>query len=226
MDCRSARLPRIILASLLFLLSLAAGAQAGGTGALDYVKKFLGHYPKFEAEGVMVSTPPSPNPPYRCRIEIHFNKGEGMKFFYNTDGAKNVIPYDYVYANRHLKETVYNRDRTQVLKKGDVGAPTSMIFNFIWDLLDEIEDGAGARSLVLNGLMSVEETENLRGAQITLKRRLPILPVEKVVFTFDRDQRLRGLQILQSDGTVHRIDIRRFRIPAPAPTGSAEGAKP
>ncbi len=98
-----------------------------------------------------------------------------------------------------------------VLSIRDVGMPMRTIFGFVWDLLDEAEHGSGLRSFLFNGLMSVQEIDQPHRTQVVMERRLPGIPVKKVLFVFDDAYRLRSLQIFQSDGTVHRIEIRRFR---------------
>ncbi len=205
--------PRRVLSVLTALLSLAllaaTHARAGGDSSLDYAREFITRYPNFTAEGTMTSTLPG-KPPYRCRIEIVFKEEGSMKFLYNTNAAKNIIPYDYAYAGRKLTETVYNRTRTETVSETEVGAPNRTVFNFVWDLLSESQKGAGFRSLVLNGLMSVERQEANKRTRITLERRFPTIPVKSVVFTFDANQQLKFLNITQADGATHRIEILRF----------------
>jgi len=204
-------LARCIWAATLGMLVMCS-AQAGSDGgsAVDFTRSFLEKYPRFRAEGVMTSTLPG-RPPYRCRVEMVFDKKDSVLFTYNTDGAKNIIPYDFDYQDKRLKETIYNRDRTQVVKTTDVGAPTRTIFNFVWDILREAEQGVGFNSLLFNGLMSINREDAGKGTRITLNRRIPAIPVEKVRFTFDSEDRLKGIEISQGDGSTHRIDIRRFR---------------
>ncbi len=114
----------------------------------------------------MMSTLPG-KPPYRCRVEMVFDKADSVPFSYNTDGSKNIIPYDFDYQDHRLKETIYNRDRSQVIKTTDVGAPTRTIFNFVWDLLHETEHGAGFNSLLFNGLMSINREDAGKRTRIT-----------------------------------------------------------
>lgn len=196
---------------LLAVGSARAGADSGSAG--DFVRSFLEEYPRFKAEGVMTSTLAG-RPPYRCRVEMAFDKTDSVLFEYNTDGAKNIIPYDYAYADHKLRETIYNRDRSQVKSQTEIGAPTRTVFNFVWDLLYEAEHGAGFNSFLFNGLMSIKRDDPPKGTVITLQRRIPAGPVEKVVFTFDDERRLKRLEIKQGDGSGHRIDIRRFRANA------------
>ncbi len=193
-------------------LSLAVPARAGGDGdsALDFARSFLQKYPKFQAEGVMTSTLVG-KPPYHCRVAMAFNKTNAVLFSYNTDASKNIIPYDYAFADHALKETVYNRERTQVLHTEEIGAPTRTVFNFVWNLLYEAEHGAGFSSLLANGLMSINRDDTSRGTRIILRRRIPTGPVDKVRFQFDDESKLKSIEITQGDGTVHKIDIRKFR---------------
>lgn len=150
-------------------------------------------------------------PPYHCRVEMTFNKVNAMLFSYNTDASKNIIPYDYAYADHALKETVYNRERSEVLHTAEIGAPTRTVFNFVWNLLYEAEHGAGFNSLLANGLMSITREDTARGIRIVLHRRIPTGPVEKVRFQFDDEGRLKSIEITQGDGSLHKIDIRKFR---------------
>lgn len=180
---------------------------------MDFVRSFLQKYPRFHAEGTMTSSLTG-RTPYRCRVEMVFDKKDAVLFSYNTDASKNIVPYDYAYANRHLKETVYNRDRTEVLKSAEVGAPNRTVFNFVWDLLGEAETGAGFNSLLFNGLMGIARENSRKGTVISLRRRIPAGPVETVRFTFDPDQKLRTVEITLGNGDRHRIDIRRFRLEA------------
>lgn len=208
---------RYLLLALAFTaLSLLPSAQAGSDSgsALDYTRSFLERYPRFRAEGLMTSSLAG-RPPYRCKVEVTFDKADSVFFEYNTDGAKNIIPYDLDYADHRLEETIYNRDRSEIIKSTVVGAPMRTIFNFVWDLLREAEEGVGFKSLIFNGLMSLNREDNSKGTIITLHRRIPAGPVEMVRFTFDDDQRLKRIDITQSEGNQHKIEIRRFRgIPA------------
>lgn len=198
-------------ALLLGWLALGSSmAHAGGENSLQYVRDFLTTYPAFRAEGTMTSVLPGKEP-YRCRMEILFKKGGIMEFRYNTNGAKNIIPYDYFFENQRLWELIFNRDRSTLISKTEVGAPTRTLFNFVAELLEEAEKGAGLRSLVFNGLMSVEQNLVADQTQMTLERRFPGIPVKLVTFSFDEEKRLKSLKILQADGSEHRIVIRRFR---------------
>lgn len=185
-------------------------AQAGGDDAIDFVRSFLEKYPRFRAEGTMTSSLKG-RAPYRCRVDMTFDKKDSVLFRYNTDAAKNIIPYDYAYEDRRLKETVYNRERTEVLSSVEVGAPNRSMFNFVWDLLREAEQGVGLRSLLFNGLMNLEKESGKKSTTLTLRRRIPAGPVETVHFVFDDDQRLKVLEIKLSNGNQHRIEIRRFK---------------
>jgi len=111
-------------------------------------------------------------PPYRCRIEVVFDKQDAVLFSYNTDASKNIIPYDYNYADRRLRETIYNRDRSQIVSTTEVGAPNRTVFNFVWDLLREAEQGAGLNSLVFTGLMSLDRDDSKRGTRPAYKPSL------------------------------------------------------
>lgn len=177
---------------------------------MDFVRGFLAKYPRFRAEGTMTSTLKG-RPPYRCRVDMTFNKKDSVLFRYNTDAAKNIVPYDYAYADRGLQETVYNRERTEVTKSVEVGAPNRTVFNFVWDLMREAEQGAGFNSMLFNGLMSLNKETVKKNTTLTLRRRIPAGPVERVDFLFDDDQRLKLLEIKLSNGDRHRIEIRRFR---------------
>jgi hypothetical protein len=196
------------------LVVISARAGDDGGSALDFVRSFLERYPRFRAEGIMTSTLVGKTP-YRCKVEMLFDKTDSVLFSYNTDESKNIIPYDFAYADHRLRETIYNRDRSQILKSTELGAPMRTVFNFVWDLLHEAEHGAGFNSFLFNGLMSIERNDLAKGTIITLHRRIPAGPVEVVVFTFDSDQRLRRIEITQGDGAQHRIDIRKFRIEPP-----------
>lgn len=201
------------------LLALACcvpifSARAGGDDAIDFVRSFLEKYPRFRAEGMMTSSLKG-RAPYRCRVDMSFDKKDAVLFRYNTDAAKNIIPYDYAYEDRTLKETVYNRERTEVLSSVEVGAPNRSMFNFVWDLLREAEQGVGLRSLLFNGLMNLEKESGKKSTSLTLRRRIPAGPVETVHFVFDDDQRLRMMEIKLSNGNQHRIEIRKFRAIAP-----------
>ena len=198
----------LALSALCLLPSAQAGSDSGS--ALDYTRSFLERYPRFRAEGIMTSSLPD-RPSYRCKVEVTFNKADAVLFEYNTDGAKNIIPYDLDYANHRLEETIYNRDRSEIIKSTVVGAPMRTIFNFVWDLLREAEQGVGLNSLIFNGLMSLNREDNAKGTIITLNRRIPAGPVEMVRFTFDDEQRLKRIDIKQSEGNQHKIEIRRFR---------------
>lgn len=208
-------LPRLCGIALLWLTGCLTEAQAGGEGSMEFVRTFLERHPSFKAEGVMTSTLSDHKAPYRCRIEIDFTKPGTLDFRYNTDAARHIIPYDFVFAQKKLTETIYNRERSEILSRKELGAPTRTLFNFVADLLGEAEKGAGLKSLLFNGLMSVSESESSRRTQITLERRLPIIPIKTVHFTFDDDLRLRGLHILQADGSEHRLEVRRFRSTRP-----------
>lgn len=212
----------VLVLGVLFISSAGAGSDGGS--ALEYTRNFLERYPRFRAEGVMTSSLVD-RAPYRCKVEVEFDKSDSVLFSYNTDAAKNIIPYDLAYANHQLRETVYNRDRSQEIKSTVVGAPMRTIFNFVWDLLREAEQGVGFNSLVFNGLMSIDRQDFEKGTTITLHRRIPAGPVEKVLFTFDSEQRLKKIEITQGDRSQHRIDIRKFRR---NPTGSdqEESTKP
>lgn len=188
---------------------MVTSARAGGDSSLDYVREFIERYPNFSAEGTMISTLPG-KPPYRCRIEIVFKEKGAVTFLYNTNAAKNIIPYDYAYAERKLTETIYNRTRTETVSETEVGAPNRTVFNFVWDVLKEAKKGAGFRTFVLNGLMSIERQDANKRTRITLERRFPSIPVKSVVFTFDASQQLKFLNITQADGATHRIEIQRF----------------
>lgn len=190
------------------VLSVQAGGEGGSV--TDFARAFLLKYPQFRAEGTMTTTLAG-KPPYRCRIAIVFNRPESVLFSYNTDAVKNIIPYDLLYKDKEVRETVYNRDRTTIQKTDLLGSPTRTLFNFVWDVLGEAEHGAGFRSLIFNGLMSMERKDSVKGSKITLSQRIPAGPVSTVVFTFDGDKRLRTVEIKQGDGTSHRIEIRRFR---------------
>ncbi len=219
------RLGCILLAVLLSVLAQALGVAGGEPGsAVDFAKTFLEKYPRFRAEGVMTSTLAA-KPPYHCRVEMVFDKTNAVLFSYNTDGAKNIIPYDYAYADHELHEKIYDRDRTHVLKNTEIGAPTRTVFNFVWNILYEAEHGAGINSLVANGLMSIEREDNGKGTKILLRRRIPTGPIEKVAFAFDDDDRLKTIEIVQGDGSIHRIEIKRFR-PDPKPQATAPGDAP
>ncbi len=200
-----------VLLSLPFFSILAGGEEGDG---MDFVRSFLQQYPRFRAEGTMTSTLTG-RAPYRCRVDLTFDKTDSVLFRYNTDASKNIVPYDYAYADRRLNETVYNRERTEVLKSIDVGAPNRSIFNFVWDLIHEAEHGAGFNSLVFNGLMSLEKESAKKTTTLVLRRRIPAGPVETVHFVFDDDQRLRMLEIKLSNGDRHRIELRRFRLNPP-----------
>jgi len=197
-----------MLLGLTFLSSARAGSD--GESVADFTAGFLQRYPQFRAEGTMTSSLIG-KLPYRCKVSIVFLKGESVLFSYNTDGVKNIIPYDFAYKDHNVKETIFVRDRTQIQQTDMLGAPTRTLFNFVWDLLYEAEHGAGIHSLLFNGLMSVTRQELGKGTKITMDRRIPAGPVEKVVFTFDGDQKLRMIDILQGDGSSHRIELRRFR---------------
>lgn len=202
----------VCLLALALALSASLPARAGGDGdsAVDFTRGFLQKYPRFQAEGVMTSTLVG-KPPYHCKIEVTFNKTSSVLFAYNTDASKNIIPYDYAYADHALKETVYNRERTQVLHSEEIGAPTRTVFNFVWNLLYEAEHGAGFNSLLANGLMSITREDSGHGTRILLHRRIPTGPVEKVRFQFDDEGRLKNIEITQGDGSVHKIEFRKFR---------------
>jgi hypothetical protein len=92
-----------------------------------------------------------------------------------------------------------------------VGAPHRTIFNFVWDLMRESEQGAGFNSLLFTGLMSLEKETTKKNTTLVLRRRIPAGPVETVRFVFDDDARLRSLDIKLSNGDQHKIEIRRFR---------------
>jgi hypothetical protein len=198
-----------LLAVATLLMLLPPLARAGGEGSLDYVRSFIEAYPAFRAEGTMTTTMP-PNKTYRCRVAIVFQKGKSMKFSYNTDASRDIIPYDYLFEDRKLTETIYNRDRSKTESSTDIGAPMRLVFGFVWDLL-EAESNANLQGFIFNGLMSVDQIDLAKRTQIVLKRRLPGIPVEKAVFLFDDDKRLRTLEIEQSGNIKHKIDIRRFR---------------
>lgn len=189
---------------------LVTPVRAGdGASALAFARTFLQKYPKFQAEGVMTSTLVG-KPPYHCRVEMTFNKANAVLFAYNTDASKNIIPYDYAYADHTLKETVYNRERSAVLHNTEIGAPTRTVFNFVWNVLYEAEHGAGFSSLLANGLMGISREDTPRGTRVVLQRRIPTGPVEKVRFQFDGEDRLKSIEITQGDGSLHKIDIRKF----------------
>ncbi len=175
-----------LLAVAALLMLLPHFARAGGEGSLDYVRSFLDTYPAFRAEGTMTTTMP-PNRTYRCRVLIVFQKGKSMKFSYNTDASRDIIPYDYLYEDRKLTETIYIRDRSKVESTTDIGAPTRLVFGFVWDLI-EAESNANLQGFIFNGLMSVEQNDLPKRTQIVLKRRLPGIPVEKAVFFIRRRQ--------------------------------------
>lgn len=189
----------------------AASGKAGEGDSLGYVREFLTEYPDFIADGTMTSNLVNPTATYRCRVEIRFRKTEGMTFRYNTHGARNIIPYDYEFADKQLTESIYNRDRSELLERKVIGAPTRSLFNFVWEVVQEAEKGAGVRSLILGGLMSVEQTTGKDRSQIVLERRFPGIPIQKVSFLFDDERRLRGIDILRADGGAHHLLIRRFR---------------
>jgi len=198
----------VLIVGMSLVASAKAGSDAGS--ALDFVRSFLQQYPRFQAEGVMTSSLVG-KAPYRCKVEMVFDKTDSVLFSYNTDAAKNIIPYDLAYADHRLRETVYNRDRSQELKSTVIGAPMRTIFNFVWDLLHEAEHGVGFNSLLFNGLMSMDREDFAKGTKVTLHRRIPAGPVEMVRFTFDNEQRLKRIEITQGDQSQHRIEIRRFR---------------
>ena len=205
------RILRGISAAFILLICILPARAGGEDGnALDFVRSFLQEYPRFRADGIMTSTLVG-KPPYRCRVEMVFDKQDAVLFEYNTDASKNIIPYDYAYADRRLRETVYNRDRSQTVSTTEVGAPNRTVFNFVWDLLREAEQGAGLNSLVFTGLMSLDRDDSKRGTVLTLRRRIPAGPIESVKFTFDDDKRLRLIEIVQGNKDQHRIEIRRFR---------------
>lgn len=218
------RIPRGFFAAFIALACLVSAHAGGEDGnALDFVRAFLQEYPRFRADGTMTSTLVG-KPPYRCRVEMVFDKQDAVLFSYNTDASKNIIPYDYNYADRRLQETVYNRDRSQVVKTTEVGAPNRTVFNFVWDVLREAEQGAGLNSLVFTGLMSLDRDDSKRGTTLILRRRIPAGPIESVKFTFDDDKRLRLIDIVQGNKDQHHLEIRRFRkisgdtdSPKPAP---------
>ncbi len=134
----------------------------------------------------------------------------------NTDALQNIVPYDHASADRRLNETVYNRERIEVLKSIDVGAPNRSILTSCESLIH----GAGAcerasTSLVFNGLMSLEKNPQKRPTTLVLAPPYSAGPVETVHFVFDDDQRLRMLEIKLSNGDRHRIELRRFRLNPP-----------
>lgn len=212
----------LLLAACVLVALMSTPALAGSESSPDFVRRFLQRHPSFDAEGVMISSLADGKPPYRCRIDISFRKDSGVTFRYNTNAAKNIIPYDYIYRDRHLTEKVYNRDRSAILSDRELGPPNRTIFNFVWDVMRESESGAGFKSLLLSGLMSASREDSAGRTEISLERRFPIIPVKQVLFTFDADLRLKSLRIFLSDGGLHRIDIRRFRdVPPPVPPDAA-----
>jgi len=192
------------------LMGTPADARAGEDAPVNFAREFLAEYPNFRAEGTMTSALAG-RPPYRCRFELEFSRAGGLTFRYNTDAARDIIPYDYRWADRRLRETVYNRQRTEILEEKEVGAPIRSLFNFVGDLLGEIEHGPGVKSLLFNGLMSMKQVEIHERIHLVLARRFPGVPVQEIQFGFDAAKRLRSIRISLTNGNEHLLEIRRFR---------------
>ncbi len=217
----------LLLAACVFVALFASPSYAGSESTPDFVRRFLQRHPSFDAEGIMTSSL-SGRPPYRCRVEISFRKDSGVTFRYNTNAARNIIPYDFIYRDRHLTEKVFNRERSAILSDRELGPPNRTVFNFVWDVMRESSQGAGFKSLLLSGLMSDSREDSPGRTDISLERRFPVIPIQRVIFSFDADLRLKSLRIFLADGSTHRIDIRRFRDISPssesAPTSREDSA--
>lgn len=210
----------ILAALLLSLWQVQAGEGEPKPEIREFLNAFLKEHPRFRASGVLVSQEPG-KPPVTCGARATFDRTAGAVFAYNTNAEKEAKdPYDFYYWNRTLTLLVYDRGRSTLEKREEVGAPYRSLFNFVWDVLKEAESGPGVKSLIFSGLMHAEIESRRDRTQITFHRRFGALPVRYLLFEFDRKRRLKTMTIVEGDGSSHIFHVRstqRLKSPLPPP---------
>ncbi len=199
----------------LLLVYLAVGVSLGGETAPaprdreTIIKAFLQEQPRFRAAGIFTSKVPG-KPPVTCGARIHFDKDVGAVFSYNTTGEE-LEPYDFYFWNRTLALFVYNRERKDILKSEMQGAPLRTVFNFVWDILKEAEEGAGLKTLVFSGLMKMTLDESGDTIRIVFRKRLMPLPVKDITFVLNKDYQLAEMHLTESNGRAHSFAVQQFQ---------------
>lgn len=173
------------------------------------IKAFLQEQPRFRAAGIFTSKVPG-KPPVTCGARIRFDKDVGTVFSYNTTGEQ-LEPYDFYFWNRTLALFVYDRARKDILKSEMQGAPLRPVFNFVWDILGEAEEGAGLKTLVFSGLMQMTLDESGDSIRIVLRKRLMPLPVKDITFVLNKDYQLAEMNLTESNGSTHSFVVQQFQ---------------
>lgn len=173
------------------------------------IKAFLREQPRFRAAGIFTSKVPG-KPPVICGARIRFDKDVGTVFSYNTTGEE-LEPYDFYFWNRTLALFVYDRGRENILKSEIQGAPLRTVFNFVWDILDEAEEGAGLKTLVFSGLMQMTLDESGETIKIVFRKRMFPLPVKEINFVLNKDYELAEMNLTESNGSSHSFVVQQFQ---------------
>jgi len=173
------------------------------------IKAFLREQPRFRAAGIFTSKVPG-KPPVVCGARIRFDKEVGAVFSYNTTGEE-LEPYDFYFWNRTLALFVYDRGRENILKSEIQGAPLRTVFNFVWDILDEAEEGAGLKTLVFSGLMQMTLDESGETIKIVFRKRMLPLPVKEITFVLNKDYELAEMNLTESNGSTHSFVVQQFQ---------------
>ena len=203
------------LPSLLGILLAFSPIPAGETippepqNLETFLKAMLHKQPRFQATGIFTSKVPG-KPAVSCGARVRFDKDLGAVFSYNTSG-NDRNPYDFYFWKRSLALIVYDRGRTNVVKSELLGAPESLLFNFVWDVVEEGENGRGLMSLIFSGLMRMTLEQNDQAIQVTFRKYPVPLPVKELSFTFDPDYRLQAFKLTESDGGTHSFQVRNFQ---------------
>lgn len=178
--------------------------------------------PNFHARGVMTSNY-ADKPTVKTNIALAFDKERGAWFAWDTAGKAKSFPYDWFFCDGQLQETVYDETRSRQIKRSMVGMPIRPLFNFVWSVVREVEKGPGVNTLLFKGVMKVDHQKTDDGYKVIFSRRLPPVTVERTTFRFDRAYRLKAIEVLESNGNRHKIEIRRY-FPGTQPL-SAEAVK-
>ncbi len=173
------------------------------------IKTFLREQPRFRATGTFTSKVPG-KPAVVTGARIRFDKDVGAVFAYNTSG-EDLEPYDFYYWKRSLALFVYDRERDTILKSELQGAPLRTVFNFVWDVLEEGENGAGLKTLVFSGLMRMTLEKSAEIIKITFRRRMMPLPVREITFVLNRDSQLAEMKLTESNGSIHTFAVEQFQ---------------
>lgn len=212
------------LPALLLLASLGlSGAQDNKDVVVEdtwhFLNDLLNKAPRFHARGVMTSNY-ADKPTVKANVALAFDKDRGAWFAWDTAGKAKKFPYDWFFCDGQLQETVYDETRSKEIKKSMVGMPVRPLFNFVWGVLQEVEKGPGMNTFLFKGLMKVDHEKTDDGYKVIFSRRLAPIAVEKTTFRFDRAYRLKLIEVIESNGNRHKIEIRRY-YPATQPLSPA-----